>query len=66
MWSYVVVEQLVARKNRGIGILERAHNLFSVSDFSVEPFHLVIVVLTLKRYAAFSGFGKPKCGNWQA
>ena len=43
MWSNVVVVDLVARNDRRLGLLEAAHDLFSVSDFSVEPFHFVVV-----------------------
>lgn len=67
MWSYVVVEDLVATENWCVILLESSHGFFSVSDFSIEPFHLVVVSVASYGYMANmlgSRIGKcPKCGG---
>jgi len=47
MWSDVVVVDLVARNDRGFGFLQATHDFLSISDFSVESLHLVIIHVTL-------------------
>jgi len=41
--SYVVVKDLITCQDRRVLAFQVSHNLLSVSDFSVEAFHLVIV-----------------------
>ena len=53
MWSYVVVVYLVARDDRRVGFLESSHDFLSVSDFSVEAFHLVVVSVALNGDVAY-------------
>ena len=47
MWSYVVVVDLVARNDRRLRLLEATHDLLSVTDFTVQAFHLVVVLVAL-------------------
>lgn len=46
MWSHVVVVDLIALQDRGVRSLEATHDLFSITDFPVQPFHLVVVLFT--------------------
>jgi len=39
----VVMKNLITCQYRSLIFLESSHGFFSVSDFSVEPFHLVFV-----------------------
>ena len=43
MRSHIVVENLIACQDRCILAFQISHNLLSIPDLSVEPFHLVIV-----------------------
>ena len=62
MWSYVVVEYLVALQNRSIGVLQASHDLLSISHFTVEPFHLVVVSVALQSDVAYV-FGSAIVGS---
>lgn len=44
MWAHVVVIDLIAWNDRRLRLLESTHDLFSVSDFAVESFHLVVPI----------------------
>jgi hypothetical protein len=44
VWANVVMEDLHPRQNGAIFFLEVTRYLFSVSNFSIQSFHLVIVV----------------------
>lgn len=52
MGSNVVVENLITCKNWCFFGFESSRGFFSVSDFSVEPFHLVVVSATSYGYVA--------------
>jgi hypothetical protein len=43
--SKVVAEGLVAFQNWRVGLFESTHDFLFISDFAIEAFHLVIVVL---------------------
>ncbi len=45
MWSDVIMVNLVAFEYLSAFAFQSSHCLFSVSDFSVHAFHLVIVML---------------------
>ena len=47
MWAHIVVIDLIAWNDRRLRLLESMHDLFSVSDFAVESFHLVVVPIAL-------------------
>jgi len=47
VWSNVVVKDLVALKNRCIVLFESSHRFLSVTDFTVQSFHFVIVSIAL-------------------
>ena len=49
MRSDVIVKDLHPVQDRAVLCLEGAHNPFSITDFTVQPFHLVIVVRSRKR-----------------
>lgn len=49
MRSDVVVENLHTCEDRCIGLLERAHDTFTVTDLSIQPFHLVGIVISRER-----------------
>lgn len=44
MRSDVIVVNLVAGDDWSFGLLESSHDFLSVADFTVEPFHLVVLV----------------------
>jgi len=60
VWPYIVVEDLVACQNRRVLAFQVSHHLLSVSDFSVEAFHLVIV----KRARSLAG--QPEGLDWRS
>ena len=45
MWAHIVVIDLIAWNDWRLRLLESTHDLLSVSDFAVESFHLVVIVL---------------------
>lgn len=47
MWSYVVVKQLIACQDGAIFSFKSSHDLLAIADFSVHPFHTVIVVVVV-------------------
>ena len=48
MFTNVVVIDLQTLQDGPVKLLQASHCLFSVSDFAVHPFHLVIVVVALQ------------------
>ena len=46
VWAHVVVENLIARKNRAVVSFEVASYLFTGTDFLIEPFHFVVVMIS--------------------
>ena len=45
VWSDVIVENLHSVQDRAVLCLEGTHDSLSVSDLTIEPFHLVVVML---------------------
>jgi len=57
MWSHVVMVDLIARNDRGIFFLQASHDLFSISDLSVESFHFPVVVCLASPCGVFNMLG---------
>ena len=53
MWANVVVVDLIARQDWGVVALQATHNLLAVTDFSVQTFHLVVVLFTCEGNLAY-------------
>src|SRR2546428_8613180 len=47
MISKEVVIQLITLEDRRINLFDPAHDFFAVSDFNVQTFHFVIIVISL-------------------
>jgi hypothetical protein len=48
MFSYVIMIDLTTLQDKSINFLQSSHSLLPIPNLSIHPFHLVIVMVTLR------------------